>query len=179
MTTKLTTSNKKWKKIGKIGKAHGLKGAFYLGGRSNLWTDDDASLMSVGVDPKSGIQSLLSGRQVLKGRLILSLESFCDRTSLEAHHGMDLWCLEQECKLEFDYEQLVEFKVTTSCGQTIGKVNEFYNYGASDTIEIVNQEGSVLELPFVEAFVAEIDHKSSAIRLCMNAEAFTDLWQNS
>ena len=177
MTSKFATSGKKWKKIGKIGKAHGLKGAFYLGGRTSLWTDQ-ASFMSIGTDPEYGIQSKLSSRQVIKGRVILSLESLGDRTSLEPHFGADLWCLEQDAHQTFDYDGLVDFKVMASCGQTLGQVSEFYNHGASDTFEIVNLHGAVLELPFVDAYIDEIDHKATSIKLCMNADAFVDLWQN-
>ena len=178
MTTKPPTSANKWKKIGKIGKAHGLKGAFYLGGRTSLWTEQ-ALLLSVGADPECGFQSKLSSRQIVKGRVILSLECIGDRTNLEQHLGADLWCLEQDAHQAFDYDGLVDFKVMASCGQTLGQVNEFYNHGASDTFEIVSHDGAVLELPFVDAYIDKIDHKAASIKLCMNADAFTDLWQNS
>ncbi|NRA44733.1 MAG: hypothetical protein HRU09_07240 [Oligoflexales bacterium] len=178
MTSTIASSHKKWKKIGKIGKAHGLKGAFYLGGRKSLWTEA-ASIMSVGSKPELGVQSELSSRQVNKGRVILSLSSFSDRTSLEAYQGQDLWCLELEPSTEFDYDRLIGFDVITACGQTIGQVSEFYNHGASDTVEIINTQNEVLEIPFIEAYVKGIDDQSSLIRLSMTAEAFTDLWQSS
>ena len=176
MTTTLASSHKKWKKIGKIGKAHGLKGAFYLGGRTSLWTED-ASLLSVGSNPDKGVHSELANRQVNKGRVIITLASFSDRTSLEAFQGQDLWCLKQEPEQGFDYDGLVGFEVKASCGSSLGKVNEFYNHGASDTIEIINSQDAVLELPFIEAYVKKIDYKASSILLSMGADAFTDLWQ--
>lgn len=175
MTLPLGNSPKKWKKIGKIGKAHGLKGAFYLGGRKDLWTDEP-SLLSVGQQPETGIHTEVTSRQFIKGRLILSLSHFNDRTSLEAAYGQDLWCPLQDVSEAFDYDAIIGFEVRASCESILGQVSEFYNHGASDTIEIKGLKGT-LELPFVDAYILELDFKASIIKLTQNADVFTELWQ--
>lgn len=65
---------------------------------------------------------------------------------------------------EFYLSDLVGLKVyDDSTEELIGEVRSFYDNGAQDVMTIALRRGGVLEIPFVDAFVPEVDMEEKKI----------------
>ncbi len=73
----------RWLLIGTVGKPHGLRGAFFVSGRSEP-VPKSCKKVSLGEEPSSGQVFAVAVASVQQDRPVMALESVTDRTAIEA-----------------------------------------------------------------------------------------------
>ena len=156
-------------KLGKIGKPHGLQGFFYLKAPITLFSGDTLFL---GTSEKKSQKVTIKSLKEHKGKQIIQLSEFHDRTELEKHRGETLWAFP---KAEEDpLQKFMNQEVCDINSKNFGIVSDFYNCGAGNIIIIRNDKGKSLELPFNEIYF------NQEIPLCLLSchSNFNDFWQD-
>lgn len=150
-----------WKKIGKIKEAHGLKGELWAVIFDKSWDALDELEefgLSVGESAPDHIYPLSAARFQSKG-LILRSSLLTDRNQAEALLNQFLFIPEELATppLQEDPEllKLKGFDVLDQ-GQRIGRLEAFTDTGAQVLIHVVQDDGGIVDIPFVEAFLLEI-----------------------
>ena len=155
--------------MGKIKDAHGLRGELFvlLFAKEAPWL---ASLKRVALASSDAgpFQSFdVAGAQVHKEGLILRLKGLHDRTQAEALRGL-LFYIPAELLISHDGDtiflrEIEDFQVTNR-GEFFGRICGFSSNGPQDLL-IVEKEGRKTEIPFVEAFLLEIDFSAKTVRM--------------
>lgn len=167
-------TRKRWKKIGKIGKPHGLKGSFYLSGRTQVLEPVFTEVL-VGERPESSTPATISGQRDHSNRTILTLDIFTDRTSLETAVGQWIWA--PEAIFERPIDSLRNRPCKDLNGEDMGVITDIFNHGASDILEITSERHGVIEIPFADVYMdTELPLLSPALQLKVSIETFEGLW---
>lgn len=189
-----------WQQAGKIGKAHGLKGHFFVSGRPSLFpscldeiilkpTQDrqDPSLKTQKPGEETqkrvkvrDIHTTLCETRVVKNRSILKVDCAQDRTAIEALCGMEIWIQEKKDKQELS-DLVYERTVFSSDNQVVGRIESVLNYGAGDVVAIHNAHSKKsLELPLNDSFFKltpeALNEQADKLYLLEEAEALAELW---
>lgn len=176
-----TPASSSWLKIGRVGKAHGLRGDFFVSGREEpipkyygkVFVGETADTARLAVIEKSG---WMSERPVLKCSLAH------DRTAADSLSGLPIWIDSALVKVNDDTEYLWSDlegrQVNDSAGVQIGRVRSVYNAGAGDVVEIEDQNGRLLGVPMISQYVdMSFKHGEAELALAVEADFFSDLWQ--
>jgi 16S rRNA processing protein RimM len=95
------------------------------------------------------------------GLLIAALEGVGDRDAAESLRGMLVGAPRGELPAtasgEYYWGDLVGLDVANGRGQSLGRVAGLIEAAANDVLRVVDEEGNERLLPFVEAFVREVD----------------------
>lgn len=169
-----------WLKIGKIGKAHGLRGAFFVRGRDEPVPAAYGTLR-IGPDFKSARPAEIVSSLWQNDQSILKLDIAKDRTGIDAMMGFDIWAARDRIALdddeEFLWSDLESRSVVDSAGQPVGTLVEVYNTGASDIAVVRSLSGASLEIALVEDYFDFDIPETGPLRLVVPAAMFEDLWQ--
>jgi 16S rRNA processing protein RimM len=170
-------------RVGRLTKAHGLKGAIKL----ELFTDDPDKRFVPGAvftlqvptgSPWHGKTLTLSELRWYNGHAVGFFEGVTDRTAAETLVKAILW-IEQdtaEPSTEEDawYDhQLVGLAVSRD-GQTIGSVARVEHLPAQDLLIVKTEQGEVM-LPFVKALVPAVDIAAGIVTITPPAGLFEEL----
>jgi 16S rRNA processing protein RimM len=144
--------------VGRIGRAHGLKGEVFVEPR----TDEPERRFAAGQVLGTGAASLtVAASRTHSGRLVVRFEEIGDRTAAEASRGTELTCPVDPDELpedpdEFYDHQLTGLRVETTGGEAVGELERVLHGAAQDLLVIRTPEREVL-FPFVSALVPEVD----------------------
>jgi len=148
--------------VGRIGRAHGIKGEVSV----EVRTDEPELRLAPGAvlatDPAAtGPLTIATGR-VHSGRLMLRFEGVADRSGAEALRNTLLIAEvdpEQtpEDPEEFYDHQLIDLDVVTADGREIGRIAEITHLPYQDLLVVRRPDGSEALIPFVAEIVPEID----------------------
>ncbi|RII09575.1 Ribosome maturation factor RimM [Streptomyces sp. YIM 130001] len=148
--------------VGRIGRAHGIKGELTV----EVRTDEPELRLAPGAvlttDPAStGPLTIESGR-VHSGRLLLRFVGVRDRNAAEALRNTLLIAEIDPEQLpdapdEFYDHQLIDLDVVTVDGAEVGRITEISHLPSQDLFIIERPDGSEVLVPFVEEIVTEID----------------------
>lgn len=165
--------------LGRIGRAHGLRGEVSI----DVRTDVPQQRFAVGVSVLSDRGPLTITQHRWQGnRLLLSFAGVRDRTAAEDLNGVSLWLAppaagEKEVELEldefFDWE-LIDLEVCNAQGQSCGHIVEVLHLPAQDLLVIETAAGFQELLPFVAEFVPEIDVQAGRVVITPPAGLFSD-----
>jgi 16S rRNA processing protein RimM len=150
--------------VGRIGRAHGLKGEVFVEPR----TDEPGRRFATGqVLKTAGGLLTVSSSRTHSGKLVLRFEEIDGRDAAEAARGTELTCLVDPDELpddpeEFYDHQLVGLRVETTDGEVVGELERVQHGTAQDLLIIRTPEREVL-FPFVSAFVPEVDVRGGRI----------------
>lgn len=164
--------------IGKIKDAHGLRGELYVLVFSGdiSWLDDIEQIALSSETQKLTLTSLtIVSTKPYKDGFILKSKEISDRTQAESIRGAlvsideDYLVAEEGETIYLSEIESFEVFVDDKC---IGKIVGFSSNGAQDILEVepseINEGSSkVYEIPFVDAFVKEIDHDAQKIYLTL------------
>ena len=156
--------------VGRIGKAHGVKGEVSVEPR----TDEpgrrfaDGSVLELrtpqGGPPAGSRPARLTVAQTRRhrSRLLVRFVEVPDRTAAEALHGLQLVVAVDPAESpddpeEFYDHQLVGLSVVTTDGRPVGEVSEVLHSGAQDLLVVRAQDGREVLVPFVGALVPVVD----------------------
>jgi len=144
--------------VGRIGRAHGLKGEVFVEPR----TDEPERRFAAGQVLGTGDGSLtVADSRTHSGRLVVRFEELADRTAAEAARGTELTCRVDPDEMpedpdEFYDHQLAGLRVETTGGDAVGELERVEHGAAQDLLVIRTPEREVL-FPFVSALVPEVD----------------------
>jgi len=153
--------------VGRIGKAHGLRGDVTI----NVRTDEPERRFApgsvLGVEAPSGSANTLRSVTVASHRwhssvLLVRFEEIPDRTAAEAARGLLLHASipadeSPEDPDEFYDHQLVGLAAYDVSGAALGEVTGLVHGGAQDLLTIRTPDGRDTLVPFVKALVPEVD----------------------
>ncbi len=144
--------------VGRIGRAHGLKGEVFVEPR----TDEPERRFAAGASLQTHTGALtVSDSRTHSGKLVVRFKEIEGRTAAEAARGTELTCLVDPTELpedpeEFYDHQLVGLRVETTDGEAVGELDRVEHSAAQDLLVIRTPEREVL-FPFVSVFVPEVD----------------------
>lgn len=167
--------------MGTVGKPHGLRGAFFVSGRSEAIPPKCRQVLIGQVpDGTARVFHVASNRDP-QGRPLMTLEECNDRTVIESMRGMKIWMPRADIELdeasEFLWSDVVGAEVYDASGMRMGTIVEMVNYGASDIAVIENDESSRVEIPFVGVYVdMQFSAPVARIDLLVEAAVFAEFW---
>jgi 16S rRNA processing protein RimM len=154
--------------VGRIGKAHGVKGEATV----EVRTDDPDLRFAPGAvlltdPPERGPLTVRAGR-VQGGRLVLSFEGVPDRNAIELLRNTMLVAEVDPEELpedpdEYYDHQLEGLKVRSVDGVELGIVEQMVHGPAQDLFVIRRPDGGELLLPFIAEFVPEVDLEDGVV----------------
>jgi 16S rRNA processing protein RimM len=135
-------------RVGRVGKAHGLDGGFFVDGASERdGVFAAGATLFAGGDPATVVAS----RRGSGGRPVIRLDRDVERGAELTVARTTLPALGDDD--EFYVFQLVGLYVEDENGQRLGRVREVLEYPANDVLEL----DSGMSLPLVEACVRQVD----------------------
>jgi len=148
--------------VGRIGRAHGIKGEVSV----EVRTDEPELRLAPGAvlatDPATAGPLTVETGRVHSGRLILRFQGVKDRTGAEALRNIVLIAEVDpeetpEDPEEFYDHQLVDLDVVTTDGTVVGRIAEISHLPYQDLLIVKRPDGSEVMVPFVSEIVPEID----------------------
>jgi 16S rRNA processing protein RimM len=148
--------------VGRIGRAHGIKGEVSV----EVRTDEPELRLAPGAvlatDPAgTGPLTIATGR-VHSGRLMLRFEGVSDRGGAEALRNTLLIAEIDPDETpddpeEFYDHQLIDLDVVTVDGREVGRIAEITHLPYQDLLVVARPDGGEVLIPFVGEIVPEID----------------------
>ncbi|MGH3360400.1 MAG: ribosome maturation factor RimM [Nocardioidaceae bacterium] len=146
--------------VGRIGRAHGIRGEVGV----DVRTDEPELRFAVGASvtlEASGRSLTVRSARPHQSRLLVVFDGVADRTAAESLGGSILTAEiepgeQPDDPAEFYDHQLVGLEVRTTDNVVVGDVAEVLHLPAQDTLAVRTHEGEVL-VPFVEALVPTVD----------------------
>jgi 16S rRNA processing protein RimM len=143
--------------VARIGRAHGLKGEVSL----DLRTDSPERRFVQGAtfetEPASvGPLTLLRAR-TQSGRWYAAFAEITDRTEAENARGIELLVEADEEDDAWYVHELVGLTAMRPDGSTVGEVVDLLDMPAQDVLVVREPSGHRAMIPFIEAFVPEVD----------------------
>lgn len=185
-------------KLGVVGKAHGLRGAFFVAGRRDrpvpksckkivlgeVETPSKSSFSQAPETPEpSQIYEIVSS-STQQGRPLLQCRGVDDRTAAETLTGRSIWVEREQISVnpaqEFLWADLVGCLIYDSSGAPFGKVSEVGSYGAGDVAvvqaEIEGKLWAVEVLLGPQFFNMDFDVSARRLDLVVDKDTFEGLW---
>ncbi|WP_141735854.1 ribosome maturation factor RimM [Oligoflexus tunisiensis] len=172
-----------WLQIGIVGKAQGLRGAFFVAQRDED-LPEGLDRIVVGSDPDKARALTVVETHRSGGRPVIQCREVTSREAAESLKMQPIWCdralvpLEEES--EYLWSDLVGKAVLDAEGQRLGRITAVGNFGASDVVRIDADDGRWIEVPFVSAyFDMNFQSDSPALHLTVPAETFAETWNQA
>lgn len=155
-----------WVQVGKIKDAFHLRGELYVLVFSGEWAWlDKLEQCQVG-----GQTYQVKKAREHKDGLVLSLKEVTDRTQAEFLKGK-MFCIPQELLISEDGEtiylsEIEGFTVVDSNSNNKGTIESFSSNGDQDLLVLkVEGKKKLVEIPFVEDFIDEIEFENKVVRM--------------
>jgi 16S rRNA processing protein RimM len=157
--------------VGRIGKAHGLKGELSVEPRTDEPDRRFADGAVLTTETPSGGPPHGPGRPKAltvtatrwhQSRLLVTFEQIADRNQADAARGLILLATIDEGESPEDPEeyydhQLVGLEVVTTDGRNVGRLAAVIHGYAQDLLSITDEHGREVLVPFVRALVPTVD----------------------
>ena len=179
MTTKAT-----WLKLGIVGRAHGLRGSFFVSARDEP-IPASVHTVRIGDNPSELADIKIENRLWQSGRPVLKCDVASDRTSAELLTGKPLWCESSQVKVddadEYLLSDMLNRKVLDANQITVGIVEDVY-LAASGVVNLVvfdESRNADIEIPMIGAYVnMNFKRNESTLNLAVAAEVFAEIWND-
>ncbi len=170
-----------WIKLGTIGKAHGLRGAFFISGRDTPIPKSYKTLR-VGTSPEDSRACDILETRMQGDRPVLILSIASDRTAIETMTGQALWVERQSVTIdetkEYLWHDLIGRQVLDDAGTTLGVVETLYNTGATDVLTVLGPRGKRVDIPLVGTYLAmDFGRDTGPLSLRVPASTFDEMWE--
>jgi len=145
--------------LGTIVGVHGVQGAV----RIKSFTADPADIAAYGaVSDESGARRFeVKVLGQARGAVLARLSGVASRDAAEALRGVRLYvpraALPKTNEDEFYHADLIGLPVETREGAPLGSVRAVHNFGAGDILELRDESGRELLLPFSDTVVPKVD----------------------
>ncbi|MBN2169210.1 MAG: 16S rRNA processing protein RimM [Actinobacteria bacterium] len=158
--------------VARIIKPHGIKGAVVVEVLSDFperFSPGNELLLKV--DDRNFEALLIETSFFQKGKAVLKLFGIDDREGVEKVRNEFLFIREMEAnrlgKSEYWIHDLYGLSVVSEQGEEIGEVMDVFSGGAQDLLNITGKGGKEIQIPFVEAFIKEVDLESKKITVTL------------
>ena len=153
--------------VGRIGRAHGIRGAVVVGVRTDEPELRFAKGSRLDTDP-SGVGPLtVAATREHSGELLVRFEGINDRDAAAELRGT--WLLVDAATIappddpdEFNDTDLIGLAVRTVDGAAVGTVDDVL-HPAQDVLVVKTPDRREIMIPFVKAIVPEVDIKSGIV----------------
>lgn len=155
------------KHVGKIKEAKGLKGQVYL-----LIFSKDASWVNSGIDiyisdGQNKTKYKVTQAKDYKDGAVISLSGVTDRNQSEALCRREVWVspdlFTSEDGDSIYLSEILNFEVIDQNAGAVGTIVDFSSNTAQDLLIVKNKSGEKFEIPFVDAFVEEINYEEKKV----------------
>ena len=148
--------------IGKVTTVHGVKGAVKV----ISFAENPEDIFKYKIFNKDCEIINLKKIGILSNGLFISqINDINDRNEAEKLRNLELFINKSELKVlnndEFYIDELIGMKVDSS--GKLGKINNIYNYGAGNIMEIVWEDKKNTDIPFAEPYVKNVDRKNKTV----------------
>lgn len=150
--------------MGRIGRAHGIRGAVVVGVRTDEPELRFAKGSRLDTDPAGVGPLTVAGTREHSGELLVRFEGINDRNAAEELRGT--WLLVDSATIappgdpdEFNDTDLIGLAVRTVDGAAVGTVDDVL-HPAQDVLVVKTADAREIMIPFVKAIVPEVDVKS-------------------
>lgn len=148
--------------VGRIGRAHGLRGEVAVDPRTDAPEVRFASGASLTTEPAAAGPLTVSATRWHSGRLLVHFAGVPDRTAAEGLRGVRLYAEVDQAERpddpdEFYDHQLVGLAVVTVDGVLVGELAEVLHLPGHDVLSVRAPEGREVLVPFVSKIVPEVD----------------------
>lgn len=170
-----------WLKLGVVGRAHGLRGSFFVSGRDEAIPSYLKKII-IGPSPETGKSAVIEQATWQNGRAAIKCDIAGDRTEAEKWTGQTVWCEAGAIKVDDQSEYLVsDLKgrtVVDSDGVTIGLIEDVAVMPASINLIVINDDQSAdVEIPMIAHYVdMNFVRGAKELRLIVTAETFAEIW---
>ena len=161
--------------IGRIGSSVGLRGEV----RVNLYSPDSDNLKEgkvlllkhAGKPADRQIEAACRTIRLQKGKPVISIEGFSDRTAADSLRGMEVYIhaedLEELPEGEHYVRDILGYKVIDMAGggegNEIGRLKDVIQNTAQSILDVETPEGKSVLIPAVDAFMKKIDDENEII----------------
>lgn len=151
--------------LGTIVGVHGVQGVV----RIKSFTADPADIAAYGAVSDEGGERRFEVKVLgqARGAVLARLSGVANRDAAEALRGVQLYvpraALPEANEDEYYHADLIGLPVETREGAPLGSVRAVHNFGAGDILELRDESGRELLLPFSDAVVPEVDLASGRI----------------
>lgn len=158
--------------LGIIGAARGVKGEV----RIKSYTADPTDIGRYGpLSAADGRHFEILSARMAKDVVVARLKGVADRNVAEALNGIELFVDRSllpppEDEDEFLHADLIGLRAETAGGALVGKISAIHNFGGGDTVEIQQQRGPSLLLPFTKQVVPVVDIAGGRVVVELPAE---------
>lgn len=161
-------ANQEMRLIGKIKDAHGLRGDVFIifFSKDYSWSDLIDELYVE--DTPYEVIKLAQHKDGLK----VQLKGLTDRNQSEALIGKQIYLpadfffnQDEEDDERMFLAEIENFKVIDKTAGEVGTITGFSSNIAQDLLVVTSAAGLVIEIPFVDDFVIEIDHEQKTIHM--------------
>lgn len=152
--------------IGRIGRAHGIRGELSI----DIRTDEPERRFAPGSSLVCGSRRLtVTSSRHHSGRLLVVFDEVADRTAAEQLTGGLLQAEIDPTEIpddpeEFYDHQLVDLEVRAADGTVVGTITSVLHLPEQDSL-VIDADGRELLVPFVEALVPDVDVAEGFVRL--------------
>jgi 16S rRNA processing protein RimM len=167
--------------IGKISKAHGIKGklkvAVYSGDCESLLA---AETVYIGTARQGFASYTLSEVSPFKQGVLIGLESFENINDVLHFINQEVALPKEELapleEGEYYWYQLTGLSVYTESGLLVGQVDSVFNTGSNDILAVKNGRKQVANIPFLEDVIIRVDIAEQKIVIRPVEGLFDDLF---
>jgi 16S rRNA processing protein RimM len=146
-----------WVPCARVGKPHGLKGAFFLKTTDNRTTLENYPSMAFHHPQEGFVESKILKTYLSGGWLVISLEGLENRSQVEELYNTPLYIQNHhiiKAPDEFLVGELIGCSVVDKTGKSLGILMAVVSFGAQDNFEILPGPGKKTVLyPFLESLV--------------------------
>lgn len=171
-----------WLQIGLVGKAHGLRGHFFVSRREDILPVPVGTEVFLG-EPPPGKGVVLETSKMQGRRPLAKFQGIDNREAVDEIIGMSIWVDRKRFDIrdeqEYFWSDLIGRHVYDCDKNLLGEIIDVQNYGASDIVTIQRSNSQSLDLPLVEIyFDMSFTSSDHALNLIVSASLFEDLWRD-
>lgn len=154
--------------VGKIINTHGIKGELKIISKSDFEEERFAVGQVVNIQfGKELLPMEVASFRRHKGCLLVAFKDLLNINLVEKYKGcvvsVDADGLHELDEDEVYFYQLMDCQVVDEAGNVLGKVVAIIETMAHDTLRIRNDEGKEVLIPYVDAFIVDVDVESKKI----------------
>ena len=169
----------RWVKIGIVGKAHGLRGAFFISGR-DIELPQEVKEISIGAEGSGRNCFRVVTSRMQSGRPLIQVEQIDVKEKVKEFIGQPIWARRVAFdvqKDEYMWHDVVGKKVFDASQNEVGTIVGIDNYGAADIVVIESDKG-FLPVSFVSAyFDMSFKRKDETIKMIVDLDVFDESWE--
>jgi ribosomal 30S subunit maturation factor RimM len=176
------STSKKWLRLGRVGRAHGVRGSFFISDRVDKIPDTIEHIF-VGDDPDKVPPIKILGRFMTGSRPAITCEGISDRNTAEAMTGQLVWVESERIKVDDRSEYLLSDitgrSVHDGRGNLVGVVESCYmtNYDGVNVLIYNQDKHADIDIPFSSTyFDMSFKRGGHQVTLIVEIDFFEEIW---